>query len=201
MVLQHQLRGLGLTPAALVQPERGHDVAAVVPHADVGARGGEATAAVLEDVPPRSLPHEGHGGVECVEGVRGRRAQAELAERVLSEGAVELEAVAERAAADDGEALGAELVLRLAERRPLEDDEALASHPGQPFLPATGALDEAGHHVAGVGVGDVHADLVAALQQAHVQRPEVGVVTDTEDAHRRWFCAHRRCATSPAARR
>src|ERR1019366_8610351 len=114
-----------------------------------------------------------------------RGAEPRVAQRGLAEDAVVLEAIAERAAADDAEALAPEAVLLAAPPRLFEDDEAVgrAAHPVELGLPRRAARDEALEDVARPGIGDVDAHVVPARQEAHVEVAQVVVVSHAEDSH------------------
>lgn len=97
-----------------------------------------------------------------------------------------LELVAVRAAAEDVVTLLAQPVLQLAAPDFLEEDQAFIARfldPRQVMLPCVDMLDETVEDIARALLDDVHANLVSFTHQVHVDRAEVIVVTDTEDAH------------------
>src|SRR5207248_2067193 len=86
---------------------------------DVIARRGKA-AVQLEHVPPWTSADEVRAFLERIEAVHRRSAQSGIAERLLAEGAIVLQPLADGASADDAESLAAQVLLLGTAPRPPE---------------------------------------------------------------------------------
>src|SRR5476651_719716 len=98
--------------------------------------------------------------------VRRRRAHAEAMHPLLSELAILLEVVAEGATSDQMKPLSPQCVLSLSPSDAFKDDDPIVAgfaDPPQLRVPVQGEREHPGHDVAGIGVLDEDADLVAAL--------------------------------------
>ena len=120
---------------------------------------------------------------------RARDRKAELGEHALREGAVVLEPVAEGAAADHLEAVAAKRVLqRAALRRRRSRTGSMPSSPAariqssSPRQSGVRATKPASVPSASGSVAD-DPDLVALLDEAQIERAEVAIVADAEEAH------------------
>ena len=161
-------------PAIALHGQERDEVGAVVELADVGPGRGPAFAVDLEDPAAAALAHKGDGVVERAEAGAGGGAKAEVAQGGLAELAVAFEPIAERAAADDVEAVAAQLILPRAVAEAFEQDEPFVAgvgDPGELALPVVDARDEPRHDVVGAAIGDGDAHVVAGADQSQYMSP------------------------------
>ena len=176
-----------LVPAQLCRHDGAH-VAPVGEHPDIVVGGGEARAVELEHVAAGILREVavGRGGVGELE--RARHRKAELGEDALREGAVVLEPVPEGGAADHLETVAAKRVLERAALRGdvLDEDHAVlagGADPGELAAPIGRSRHKTLERALGERLGRRHPDLVALLDEAPIERAEVAIVADAEEAH------------------
>ena len=186
MLHQHEARRT-LVPAQLCRDHGAH-VAPVGEHPDIVVGGGEARAVELQHVAAGIVGEEpvGRGGVGELE--RARHREAELGEDALREGAVVLEPVPEGGAADHLETVAAKRVLECAALRGdvLEEDHAVlagSADPGELAAPIGRSRHKTLERALGERLGRRHPDLVALLDEAPIERAEVAIVADAEEAH------------------
>src|SRR5438132_7371166 len=121
--------------------------------------------------------------VESTKVMDRRRLQTRRAQCVLAEGAVVFQPLAEGAAADDAEAVAAEMILLVAEIGLLEDDEAVAADPAELGPPICRPRNDSFEDPGAIRAGGEDAHLVPAEDQAPVQVAQVVRFAHAQDAH------------------
>jgi hypothetical protein len=172
------------------EPARQHraDVAAVGKAADIIVVRVEAVAAELEHVAARPRADEIGRGAGVRKFLARRHLKPKLREELLGKKPVILQPIAERAAADDREAVAAKLVLERAETlgHGLEDDDALFARLADPVelgAPVAGPLDHVGERALRLLPAHRHLQLMAVRGQRKVKRAEVARFRHREKSH------------------